>query len=146
MLRFSLTKTHYSLQARILGGRVGCECYLSQLTSTGLPLLSSRASGSEGKAATQKESGEGTRGSARYQGAGVILAEGILGNQLLLTAREIGLASCYFFRLSIMQKSSKFGMQMLQVYPSSFYWAMGAREKAIEMPGKSGSHLSLRTF
>jgi hypothetical protein len=44
--------------------------------------------------------GEGTRGSAWYQGAGVILAEGILGTQLLSTAREIGLASCYFFRLS----------------------------------------------
>jgi hypothetical protein len=45
-----------------------------------------------------------------------------------------------------MQKSSKFGKQMLQVYPNSFFWATGAREKAIEMPGKSGSHLSLRNF
>lgn len=90
MLRFSLTKTHNSLQARTLGGRVGCVCYLSQHSNNGLPILSSRAPGSEGKAASQKELGEGTRGSARYQGAGVILAEGILGNQLLLTARENG--------------------------------------------------------
>ena len=35
---------------------------------------------------------------------------------------------------------------MRQVYLNAFFVAMGAREIPIEIPGKSGLHLSLRTF